>query len=208
MAEEEIVVTGRRLPEVDWSWLLRGWASSGFSSFASGGGGGGGSTVAAQVPSDTTKFDIEIAATSDTPKIVLHDLTKEQAEKVMDFLDRVARDPRLAAALHQMADRGVTLQINFADQLPGAADPTSRATVQFTPLFESDMHTQGFQNGSTVTITIDRDQINSSNWESSLEGILAHEFTHFYRDANGQFLQDLYHGGTPAGSKTTCRVQR
>jgi len=201
MEEDEIVVTGRRLPELDLSWLMRGWATSGFSSFAIGGGGGSSSaTVASQVPSDTTRFNIEIPATADTPKIVLTDLTKEQAEKVLDFLDRLVKDPRLAAALDQMADRGVTLQIVFADQLPSGSDPSARATVQFTPLVESDLHTQGFQNGSTVTITIDRDQINNSSWETTLEGILAHEFTHFYRDSNGQFLRDIYHGATPGNS--------
>jgi hypothetical protein len=200
--DEEIVVTGRRLPEVDWSWVLRDWAWTGFSSFAIGGGGGGGSTatVASQVPTDTTRVTIVIPATADRPRIELKDLTKEQAEKVMDFLDRLAQDPRLAAALDQMADRGVTLKITFADQLPDGAHPTARATVQFPILLESDFHTEGFQNGSTVTITIDRDQINNSSWDSSLEGILSHEFTHFYRDSDGQFLRDSYHGGEPGNS--------
>ncbi|MDQ8756241.1 hypothetical protein RCO27_08350 [Sphingosinicella sp. LHD-64] len=202
--DDTIVITGRRFPEMYYDfWFLRGWAENGFSSYTiwdSVGGGGSVGNVESEVPSDTTTFDIVIPATEDRPRIELNDLTKAQAEKVFDFLDRVGRDSRLDAALEQMADRNVTLKITFADSLPSGADPTARAVVQFTPMLEPDLQTEGFQPNSTVQITIDRDQINSSSWESTIEGILAHEFTHFYRDATGRFIDDIYNGETPGNS--------
>ena len=200
MEDEEIVVVARRL-QSDHNWIDREWGWSGFGSYTVYSGVGGVfETLISQAPSDPTTFDTVIGATDEMPKIEIVGVTQAQLEIALDFIDRLAADPRQAAAMQQMADRNVTLRIAFADDLPAGSDPNARAVVSFPFYVESDFVTEGFQPNSVTSITIDRTKIGTATWEDTLEGILAHEFTHFYKDANGQFLDDLYNGATPGNS--------
>jgi hypothetical protein len=65
---------------------------------------------------------------------------------------------------------------------------------------EGDFRTQTFVPNSVVTIIVERDEITGETWLDTLEGILTHEFTHFYQDAEGRFLRDSYFDGVPGNS--------
>ena len=199
----DIVITGKRLPDADsqvsyWLDFYRWRNGLPAVVFVADSGGGGGNGV--PQPLEVVTYDVVIGATATMPKVELNDLTEEQLQEVLEFLSRVDNDPQMAAALQQMQDRNVTLRITFADDLPEPAHPTANATISWSLGVESDFKTQGFVPNTVVNLIIDRDKITNQTWEHTLEGIITHEFTHFYHDSDGLFLKDIYFGGAPGNS--------
>lgn len=209
--EQEIVVTGTRIRDDFWDQpFFRSWLDTGFDNYyvtPSGSDGGGSTapvTIEQAVPSG--KANYTVPATSTTPKFVLHQVTRGQFDSFMKALDNSKKDAGLSAQFKTLADNGIPINISVAESLPPSSSPDARGRIDFLAVGDINGNNEYIPQGTDIEITILGRAVTNSSWDTTFEGLIAHELTHLVRDGNNRFLDD--HLGEQYSGPTTYTRER